>query len=470
MSFLSFRGGISRSRYVLASVALLLAQGFSQYFAMNYLIGLPYAWHGISHAAADWNTWVRFPASVVWLAIWSGGNWGTNLWLLIPVLLMDLAIAWMLVVVAVRRARSTGSSLLRACLAIVPVIQIPALAWLAIRSDCTPPADAVDERVSLEVAFNGLFAGVVLTLVLAVTSTLLLHVYGFGLFLASPFFIGCTTAYIANRRVAISERSTTRLVFGACFLGGVGLLACALEGLVCLVMAIPLIIAVAWLGGLAGRAIATKGAGGAPGSTAMSVAVLPLLFAVDLIAPPMAAFENVQSIEVAATDQQVWDAIVHMGPIPDPPIAPFRWGLAYPMSGTIQGSGVGAIREGVFSTGVAYERVTAWEPGRRLEFIVLSDPPTMHELSPHDHVNAPHVEGYFRTLDARFAITPLANGRTRLSLATRHELDLNPAFYWLPITKWAVQANKSRVLAHFARQAEAGSRPDRQPVPAAQPE
>jgi hypothetical protein len=470
MSLFSFRGGISWRSYVLASVALLIAQGLSQYFMADYLLTLPYAWHRISAAAADWNTWVRFPASLVGLVMWGAGEWTAEFWLLIPALLLDLAIAWMLVALSVRRARSTGSSLLCACLVLVPVIQIPAVIWLSTRPDYTPAADAVDERVSLEVAFKGLLAGVMLTLVLAVTSTLLLHVYGFGLFLASPFFIGCTTAYIANRSAPISQRSTTRLVFGACFLGGVGLLTCALEGLVCLVMAIPLIMVVAWLGGLAGRAIATKGAGGAPGSTAMSVAVLPLLFAVDLIAPPMAAFDNVESIEVAATDQQVWDAIVHMGPIPDPPIAPFRWGLAYPMSGTIQGSGVGAIREGVFSTGVAYERVTAWEPGRRLEFIVLSDPPTMHELSPHDHVNAPHVHGYFRTLDARFAITPLANGHTRLSLATRHELDLNPAFYWLPITKWAVHANKSRVLAHFARQAEAGSTPDRQPAPAAQPE
>ena len=32
----------------------------------------------------------------------------------------------------------------------------------------------------------------------------------------------------------------------------------------------------------------------------------------------------------------------------------------------------------------------------------LSDPPTLHELSPYEHVNAPHVNGYFRTLDARF--------------------------------------------------------------------
>jgi hypothetical protein len=79
----------------------------------------------------------------------------------------------------------------------------------------------------------------------------------------------------------------------------------------------------------------------------------------------------------------------------------------------------------------------------------------MHELSPYKHVNAPHGQSYFRTRDARFTITPLAKGRTRLTLATHHDLDLDPALYWLPMAQWAVHANKVRVLRHFRQQAEA---------------
>jgi hypothetical protein len=146
-----------------------------------------------------------------------------------------------------------------------------------------------------------------------------------------------------------------------------------------------------------------------------------------------------------------------MGPIPEPPAAPFRWGLAYPVDGRIDGEGVGAVRRGVFSTGVAYEQVTEWEPGRKLAFIVLSDPPNMRELSPYGDLPTPHVRGYYRTLDARFSFTPLANGRTRLTLATRHRLDLEPALYWIPWAQWTTHVNKRRVLAHFKRQAEAAA-------------
>src|SRR5258708_11371856 len=98
------------------------------------------------------------------------------------------------------------------------------------------------------------------------------------------------------------------------------------------------------------------------------------------------------------------------------PALPFQLGVAYPMSAQIIGEGVGAKRLGVFSTGVAVERVTEWEPGRKLSFVVLSDPPAMRELSPYNHVNAPHVTGYVHTVNTTFVLLPLPDGRTPVVL------------------------------------------------------
>ena len=78
----------------------------------------------------------------------------------------------------------------------------------------------------------------------------------------------------------------------------------------------------------------------------------------------------------------------------------------------------------------------------------------MRELSPYSRVNAPHVSGYFRTLEVTFSLSQLQSGQTRLSLTSRHDLDLEPALYWMPLAQWAVRANKLRVLAHLRRQAE----------------
>jgi hypothetical protein len=446
-SFFRFQGSISRAPYLAVSTGFLLTQ---------YLVhGLVYASH--IDAPSGFLTFM-LPAPAIVLGLWIASGWQSDPLVPLLIAIVDVVIAWVLLASAIRRARTTSQSLLLACLAIVPIIQIPTILWLAGAE--TPGRNEVPiarNRVSLETALKGLIAGVVITVVLEVIGTLVFRTYGVGLFLASPFIVGCVTAYLGNRRSDIGSGATARLVLGACFLGAVGLLAVAVEGVVCLALASPLIAAMAWLGGLVGRTVALKGPGAVPGRTAMSIAVLPVCFLADFVAPPRFAFESVESVEVAATDRTVWDAVVHMGPIPTPPPAPFRWGLAYPMRGIIHGTGVGAIREGVFSTGVAYERVTEWDPPKQLSFIVLSDPPTMRELSPYRNVHAPHVSGYFRTLDARFTIVQLENGHVLLSLATRHELDLNPAFYWLPIAKWAVHTNKERVLAHFAQQAEAAA-------------
>lgn len=444
ISLVRFKGTIEQKPYLAASITALLMQ----------LVLHKVVYH-LVRPLGD-GTWTfMFPAVTV--SGYGGFAVGGGLasWSLLLVGVADAAAAWVLWSLAMRRARTTNRSLVIACLVVVPVFQIPTLCWLGWSARQSPDDSWPRERpVPLSVALQGLLGGVIVTVALEVLSTLVLRTYGLGLFVASPFIVGCVTGYLGNRAADIGWWDTVRLVLGACFLGCVALLAVAVEGIICLVMAAPLILVMAWVGGLVGRAIAIRRPGAARGGTALSIGILPLLLAVDLIAPPRVAFESVESVEVSAADRQVWDAIVHMGPIPSPPDMPFRWGLAYPLSGRIDGSGVGAIRTGVFSTGTAYERVTEWEPDRYLSFIVLSDPPTLRELSPYRDVHAPHVNGYFRTLDARFTITPLQNGHTRLTLATRHELDLGPGAYWLPMARWAVHTNKQRVLAHFATQAE----------------
>jgi hypothetical protein len=143
-----------------------------------------------------------------------------------------------------------------------------------------------------------------------------------------------------------------------------------------------------------------------------------------------------------------------MGRVEEQPGFPFRWGLAHPLGGRLLGAGVGAKRYGEFSTGTAVERITEWTPNRRLAFVVLNDVPTVRELSPYDHVHAPHAVGYFRTLRASFEIEDRGTGTTRLTLKSTHLLRLEPSLYWLPFVSWVVEENKARVLRHIRHLAE----------------
>jgi hypothetical protein len=229
----------------------------------------------------------------------------------------------------------------------------------------------------------------------------------------------------------------------------------ALEGFMCIVLVAPLGLAAAALGGAFGRAIALFGHDGS--RPLMSVAVLPALFALEASIPPATRINTVESIDIAASPDAVWQAITSEAPIGLSPGLPGLAGLAYPVRSSLQGEGVGATRLSVFSTGTAVERVTEWQPGRVLAFTVVSQPPAMEEMSPYRHLHTPHLAGYVAG-DTRYVILPLHSGGTRLTLQAHTVLRIDPIPYWEPIARIAFHLNVRRVLESVSMQAQ-GERP-----------
>ncbi len=179
-----------------------------------------------------------------------------------------------------------------------------------------------------------------------------------------------------------------------------------------------------------------------------------MLFAFESVLPSETHFETRETVTVAAPPEAVWAALLRMDTIDELPALPFRLGVAHPIRGEVIGEGVGALRRGEFSTGVAIERVTEWQLNRKLAFVVEIDVPSMRELSPYHHVYAPHAVGYFRTALTSFELAPLPDGRTQIVEQTSHQLRLEPVLYWLPMARWIVHLNNTRVLTHIKRQAE----------------
>jgi hypothetical protein len=182
------------------------------------------------------------------------------------------------------------------------------------------------------------------------------------------------------------------------------------------------------------------------------------MFAVENVLPPAANFDTDQTITVAAPPDVVWQSILSTDPIEGPLALPFLLGVAYPLRGEIRGEGVGAMRFGEFSTGTAIERVTEWMPNQKLAFVVVRDIPGMRELSPYEHVHAPHVIGYFRTTYTSFELVPRSDGGTDIVERTSHQLRLDPVPYWLPMARWIVRQNNTRVLEHIRSHAERAAR------------
>jgi hypothetical protein len=384
-------------------------------------------------------------------------------------LVMVLAIAFMLAValalasLSFRRASDADIDEWIAAYAIAPIVQLPVILALCVwpsRTRAEPPAEAGDLAAAhparIAVTF-GVVAGMALTLFAVAVGALFFRTYGFGMFVISPFVIGAMTGYFGNRAGDLGVWRTSRLVMGAALLGGIALIAFALEGVVCLVLVAPLGFAVALLGGLMGRAVALY-TRRSPRSTLSAAALLPLVFALESVLATTISFDTVESIDIDAPPAVVWSSIVQMEPITEAPGLPFRLGVAYPLGGRIVGEGVGALRYGEFSTGTATERVTEWVPERKLAFVVVEDMPAMRELSPYRHVHTPHLQGYFRTTLTSFEIVPRADGGSAIIERTSHELKLEPAVYWLPLARFVVHANNARVLEHIRRAAEARAR------------
>jgi hypothetical protein len=373
---------------------------------------------------------------------------------------LNLAAAGLLASLSFGRARQSGLGFVLAAFAMVPVAQFVAVAVLAalpvqVGEDQAPP----DEGANIASTIEGLLVGLLLIVFAAILSTLVFGSYGWGLFVLTPFLVGVTTGYIANRDGLISFGLTTRLVLAAAGLGGLALIALALEGLICILLAAPLGAAIAVVGGAIGRGLALARRGGP--TPMMSVALLPFVFALEAAMPPNIVIQTSESIDIGAPPADVWRALTATDDIQPAAGLVFRLGLAYPLRSRIISGRVGGERVGEFSTGTARERITQWLPGHRLAFTVLSQPPAMAELSPYERVDAPHVRGYFETVSTSFTLEPLPGGGTRLVANADHVLRLDPILYWEPIARWAIRQNVGRVLGNVRTRAETEAR--RQP-------
>jgi hypothetical protein len=440
MGFLGFNGKMRRARYAPASLLVFLSQ--------YVLVMGAYSWVG-QRLIYDWRFYAMPLRAIALLER-------------APVAALPIALAlmllfmWVLGALSFRRAADANFPAWIAAFAMAPIVQLPAilLLWLVpSRVASAAPKTALSGGPDWKVSAQGIVAGGALTVIAVALGALAFGVYGFGMFVIAPLVIGSVTAFLVNRKGDVGSRRTSRTIYAALALGGVALVVGALEGIVCIVMAAPLVVGAAYIGGLFGRSVALARI--RTRNSLMSVALVPLVFATEWALPSDTHFTTTESVAIAASPDAIWASIIRMEPIHAPLALPFRLGVAYPLGGQIVGEGVGAIRRGEFSTGTAIERISAWVPDRKIAFDVITDPPAMHELSPYSHVNAPHVRGYFRTTKMTFEIVPVGNRECQLVEHTEHELRLDPVLYWMPFARWIIHENNMRVLTHIRDQATA---------------
>jgi hypothetical protein len=283
--------------------------------------------------------------------------------------------------------------------------------------------------------------------------------YGWGVFVGIPFALPMISVIIYG------YRQPRR--FGECL--GLGmlwllvayglLLLLAFEGIICLIMALPLAIPIVLLGSAVGYLIQARplASGDASKLVAVLLTSLPTLIGAESAtrgAAPL--FAVCTALEVDAPPEAVWPHVIRFEPLPPPKDWIFRTGLAYPVRAEIRGRGVGAIRRCEFSTGPFIEPIEVWDEPRLLRFAVTSNPAPMREWNPIAEIHPPHLDHFLVADRGEFRLTPLPSGRTRLTGTTWYRHNLWPAAYWRLWSDLIIHRIHRRVLEHIRRSAEAG--------------
>ena len=259
-----------------------------------------------------------------------------------------------------------------------------------------------------------------------------------------------------------AEKSWLRRIFGP-WLAGLLFMAAAigfqLEGLICVILWLPLVLAMSTLGGiLAGGLLDSRASAGTRRFCVAAVALLPF------VGGPLEALREREteirtahvSIEIAASPARVWKQIRTVPRITEAEHGfslSHRLGFPRPTEALLEGTGVGAVRYARFEGGVLFvEKVTEWEEGKRLSFSIAADTKNIPPTTFDEHVT---IGGpYFDVLHGSYWIEPRGPDRVVLHLASDQRLSTGFNFYSHWWTEWLMNDLQSYILRIIKARAE----------------
>jgi len=227
----------------------------------------------------------------------------------------------------------------------------------------------------------------------------------------------------------------------------------ALEGAICIAMALPIALICASIGGLVAGVISRRHRlNRAP---TLCLAILPLLLAPfeSRLAAPLETRTVASEIRIHAPTSVIWQNIERVPAISPAELRPtwaHRIGFPRPVEATLSYEGVGGIRHASFEHGLLFiETVTAWQPEHRLAFSIRADTAHIPSTTLDEHVT---IGGrYFDVLDGEYSLEPLPNGDTLLHLTSHQRLstDLNGyAGFWTDAVMQNLQSSILQVIQH----------------------
>lgn len=294
---------------------------------------------------------------------------------------------------------------------------------------------------------------VAIVFALGYTSICFFGDYGWTVFIFLPFLVGFSPSYFASSQLVLSKRECYILSFWTLLISILTLLVFAIDGLLCIAMALPLWLVVAWIGAYIGFAIKNNKSPLGNTSAIIILSFYCLSFiSFDYINEPDELIPVKTAIVVNAPMETVWENTVSFDTIPDS--RGFKPGITYPISATMVGSGVGATRYVNFTTGTFVQHITSWQKPNFLAFSIESNPAAINEWNPYSEMHPPHLNGYFKTYKGQFRLQKTGNNVTLLEGTIWYKVDFYPQFYWQLWANAMIHRVHNKVLEHIKSESE----------------
>ncbi|MBF9255682.1 hypothetical protein I2I11_20460 [Pontibacter sp. 172403-2] len=265
-----------------------------------------------------------------------------------------------------------------------------------------------------------------------------------------PFVIGLITAYYhdsvtSSRKIGVIAMPLISIV------GFVGLsVFFGMEGVICALMALPIFLFMALLGGLVGVQVFER--------NRSKVHVLLWVILPFLLAP----FENYfgltdkifsehTTIVINSDDETVWGNITRVSRISESENNSSLFqvmGFPRPIEAELDTVAVGGIRKAIFARGLFFtERVTQMNPLKVLAFSIEADPNSIPPKALDEHVL---VGGkYFDVLEGKYEIKRISSDKIILHLTSQFRLSTRFNFYsglWSKLIMSDIQKNILEII------------------------
>ncbi len=272
--------------------------------------------------------------------------------------------------------------------------------------------------------------------------------------MAVPAVSGYLTVALAHRRnVVTNVRRALLLPQASIILSSLLALLFGYEGLICLVIWVPLGIFMSAMGGLIAYNLKHQHGIIWPAVLALPPALLPIEAKLSFDDSTTRVTSN---IVVEAAPSAVWEQVKSV-PMIRPDEMPASWvhrmGFPRPLAATLSHEGVQGVRIATFERGLVFEEtVTEWMPEEKLAFRIEVDPASVPPEALDEHV----VIGgrYFDVLHGTYTLTRTPEGHTLVRLESTFRLSTHINAYAGLWTEAIMDRIQLDILSVIKRRAE----------------